>query len=413
MKLFGIAWLVYFFGSWFLESPLIQSTLLKQTWLRSPAIAESASTTYSIALATPGCGWMPDPACLSRAAAQSSNTRMYGRSLFFYSLRPERSAAAPSETPIPSLNTPIRTLYSRLAPWVRGDRPASAVQDVVRLVRVDPAQAGPTVEASPLFHACEPEGSDNTLARNYHVIAPYQVWVQNQLVLALAEQTAAEAVVQRLRQLIKTPGFDADALVPQWVDGDPAITAGQQVLLKIDPMMEQSFHHNADLMAIDWTNNLRRALNAEPLSLADGQMHLYGLVESRQTLRGMASWYGPYFHKRLTANGERFNQYALTVAHKTLRFNTFLKVTNRRNGESIIVRVNDRGPYVGERSLDLSYQAARCINSEEAGVVPYDATFLVPGMPGEAQLASPTPTPEESPHRIAGDPINWDRPPID
>ncbi|MFQ3617654.1 MAG: septal ring lytic transglycosylase RlpA family protein, partial [Cyanobacteriota bacterium] len=84
------------------------------------------------------------------------------------------------------------------------------------------------------------------------------------------------------------------------------------------------------------------------------------------------------FHNRLTANGERFNQYALTAAHPKLPFNTYLRVTNVRSGASVIVRINDRGPYVGQRSLDLSRQSARCIGSEKPGVVRYEAVILEP-----------------------------------
>jgi rare lipoprotein A len=74
---------------------------------------------------------------------------------------------------------------------------------------------------------------------------------------------------------------------------------------------------------------------------------------------GIASWYGPGFHGRKTASGERFNQRDLTCAHRTLPFGTRLKVTNLANGESLIVTVNDRGPYVGKRIVDLSREAAR------------------------------------------------------
>jgi len=414
MKFFGIAWLVYlFWSSWFSENPILQSTLLKQTWLRSHAIAHSFSTTYSIAFFLPGCGWIPDPACLSRSATQSSDG-VAEHPPFSAALHPERSAAAPFDASIPSLDSPLRKVYGRLSPLVRGDRPTSNTPSQVRLVRVDLTDPESVASQNmPLFHACEVPGAESTLAQSYAVQAPYQVWVRDNLVLALSEQTAAEALVQRLHDLLETPGFDANRLAPRWVEGDPAITVGDQVLLTIDPLMEQSFRHNADLMAIDWTNNLRRALGAEPLSLTDAQTQLYGLVEGRQQMGGTASWYGPYFHKRLTANGERFDQYALTVAHKTLRFNTFLKVTNRRNGESVIVRVNDRGPYIGERSLDLSYQAARCINSDEAGVVAYEAIFMAPGVPDEVQIARPAPTAEDSPRRIAGSSAIWERPPID
>jgi rare lipoprotein A len=76
---------------------------------------------------------------------------------------------------------------------------------------------------------------------------------------------------------------------------------------------------------------------------------------------GMASWYGPGFHGRTTANGERFNTHALTAAHRTLPFGTHVRVTNKATGRSIVVRINDRGPFVGGRVIDLSNASARAI----------------------------------------------------
>lgn len=77
---------------------------------------------------------------------------------------------------------------------------------------------------------------------------------------------------------------------------------------------------------------------------------------------GIASWYGPNFHGKQTANGEVYNQNELTAAHKTLPFNTVVKVTNLANGKSVTVRINDRGPYVGRRVIDLSRTAAERID---------------------------------------------------
>ncbi|MEJ2616001.1 MAG: septal ring lytic transglycosylase RlpA family protein [Ignavibacteriaceae bacterium] len=82
-----------------------------------------------------------------------------------------------------------------------------------------------------------------------------------------------------------------------------------------------------------------------------------------------ASWYGPRFNGKLTANGEIFNQSAFTSAHKKLKFGTLLKLTNLRNNKSIIVRINDRGPYVRGRQLDLSKAAANSLGMIERGVV--------------------------------------------
>jgi len=77
---------------------------------------------------------------------------------------------------------------------------------------------------------------------------------------------------------------------------------------------------------------------------------------------GIASWYGPNFHGKLTANGERYNMNDYTAAHKTLPFNTMVRVDNVENGKSVVVRINDRGPYIDNRIIDLSRKAAREID---------------------------------------------------
>jgi rare lipoprotein A len=81
-----------------------------------------------------------------------------------------------------------------------------------------------------------------------------------------------------------------------------------------------------------------------------------------------ASWYGPKFHGKYTANGEVYDQMALTAAHKHLKFGTLLKVTNTKNGRSVIVRINDRGPYIEGRDLDLSKGAAIELGMMRKGV---------------------------------------------
>ncbi len=86
--------------------------------------------------------------------------------------------------------------------------------------------------------------------------------------------------------------------------------------------------------------------------------------------RGRASWYGHKFHGRLTSNGERYNMYGRTAAHKTLPFNTYVQVTNLRNGRRTVVRINDRGPFVRGRIIDLTYTAAHELRMVEDGVVP-------------------------------------------
>lgn len=85
---------------------------------------------------------------------------------------------------------------------------------------------------------------------------------------------------------------------------------------------------------------------------------------------GQASWYGPGFAGNRTANGETYDPSQLTAAHRSLPFNTRVRVTNQRNGRSVVVRVNDRGPFVGGRVIDLSAAAADVIGMRGSGVAP-------------------------------------------
>ena len=93
---------------------------------------------------------------------------------------------------------------------------------------------------------------------------------------------------------------------------------------------------------------------------------------------GLASWYGPNFHGKSTANGERFNQWAMTAAHKTLPMPSIVRVTHKGNGKSIVVRINDRGPFVDERIIDLSRAAAEELGIIGTGTAPVRVEYLKP-----------------------------------
>ena len=86
--------------------------------------------------------------------------------------------------------------------------------------------------------------------------------------------------------------------------------------------------------------------------------------------RGLASWYGKKYHGRPTASGERFNMNKVSAAHRTLPLGSVVKVTNLDNGRVLKVRINDRGPFVDGRIIDLSYKAAKKLDMVKAGVVP-------------------------------------------
>ena len=92
--------------------------------------------------------------------------------------------------------------------------------------------------------------------------------------------------------------------------------------------------------------------------------------------RGIASWYGRDFHGKKTSNGEIYNMYAMTAAHKTLPLGTYVEVHNRENSRSIVVRINDRGPFVRGRIIDLTLTAASEFGMAEDGVVPVQIEAL-------------------------------------
>ncbi len=101
---------------------------------------------------------------------------------------------------------------------------------------------------------------------------------------------------------------------------------------------------------------------------------------SGYTEEGNASWYGVPFHGRRASNGEIYDMYKLTAAHRTLPFETMVRVINLNNGKSTVVRITDRGPFVDNRIIDLSFAAAREVDSVGAGVVPVRVEVLSPGI---------------------------------
>lgn len=116
------------------------------------------------------------------------------------------------------------------------------------------------------------------------------------------------------------------------------------------------------------TENNEPVNNAEAANVNDESFVNTSLVEYIDKGVMKASWYGPRFHGRLTANGEIYNQMAFTAAHKKLGFGTLLRITNPKNSRSVIVRINDRGPYIWGRQLDLSKAAAIELDIIERGV---------------------------------------------
>jgi rare lipoprotein A len=188
----------------------------------------------------------------------------------------------------------------------------------------------------------------------------------------------AETIATRIEELGGTEAFDAstikvdfDSTIKQYV-----VKADEKVLLTIDSntvLPEKNL--SASETALQSANRLRRLLGGAapivslPAAMKVARTNNFDASRTIQRIKGgIASWYGPGFHGRRTANGERFNQNALTAAHKTLPFGTKVKVTNLRNGQSVVVRINDRGPFTRGRVIDLSSAAAKVIGIKGSGV---------------------------------------------
>ncbi len=125
----------------------------------------------------------------------------------------------------------------------------------------------------------------------------------------------------------------------------------QQAIATTEPEADTTLDRASDL-------DLDSLYAAKSEEIAEIEEVSVDLLDPSRTIKGHVSWYGPGFHGRKTANGERFNQNAMTAAHKKLAFNTIVRVEDRATGRAILVRINDRGPYIRGRVIDLSKEAA-------------------------------------------------------
>ncbi len=199
----------------------------------------------------------------------------------------------------------------------------------------------------------------------------------------------ATAVAARLNQLSRD-NVDAKAITVRWnpqcncysieVKGEELVRINGKTIL---PDTTGNLANDA----LQATNRLRRLMgDAPPLREIAGipparpvlPVAKVSLGPIRLQIRGVASWYGPGFHGRRSASGERYNQNAMTAAHRSLPFGTSVQVTNLNNGRSVVVRINDRGPYIRGRVIDLSAAAARMLGLMRSGTAPVNIQVLEP-----------------------------------
>ncbi|MDY6940037.1 MAG: septal ring lytic transglycosylase RlpA family protein [Cyanobacteriota bacterium] len=218
----------------------------------------------------------------------------------------------------------------------------------------------------------------------------------------------AMEVATRLNQLAQDD-IEAQTIEAHW-DGSGdrySIRVGSEVLVELDShtlLADSTFNPEED--ALQAANRLRRLLgNAAPLEAIAGKSaaeesvgEISEMTPAEPQLKkpepyivqetqpepdlfqidGWASWYGPGFNGNHSASGEIFDQYAMTAAHRDLPFNTLVRVTNIDNGRSVVVRINDRGPFIHGRVIDLSMGAAEEIGMVSSGTAPVQLEVLEP-----------------------------------
>ncbi|MEF3075049.1 septal ring lytic transglycosylase RlpA family protein [Methylobacter sp. Wu1] len=139
-----------------------------------------------------------------------------------------------------------------------------------------------------------------------------------------------------------------------------------------------------------WFNPLSKDEQKSAASKRTSQQENLSSGITHYLKKGVASWYGPRFHGKKTANGEIFDMYAMTAASKTLPIPSYARVTNLENKRSVIVRINDRGPYHGNRVLDLSYIAAKKLGIHKTGTGMVEIKPLAPEQALSQQRAAAT-----------------------
>ncbi len=217
---------------------------------------------------------------------------------------------------------------------------------------------------------------------------------------ATAIDNKAEDIAAKLDQLVKSKKFSADKLYPVKtndgivlkIDGTDLFKlsnselASSTILGQVQLTETKDFNAQSLECGLKLTNVIRtafgvKALPASFLKLAEltarhSLADLTAMAKATSKFSGNASWYGPHFHGHKTSDGTIFNQEGLTAAHRSLPFGTKLLVLNRKTGASCVVKVNDRGPFIGGRIIDLSKGAARQLNMLGSGVAMVDCIVL-------------------------------------
>ncbi len=198
----------------------------------------------------------------------------------------------------------------------------------------------------------------------------------------------AEDLALKLDELVNDKKFDASLLSPAADEDKAVIKYDGNTFLKFDPFAgreekgdnEKRLESQALEASRRIVSSIRSAFNApawEPNSVVDIATKIGNKLEMLgQQFSGAASWYGGRFHGRKCSDGSRYDQERLTAAHRSLPFGTKVLVKNRKTGDSCVVEVNDRGPFIDGRVIDLSKAAARELHMLSSGIAYVECTIL-------------------------------------
>lgn len=177
-------------------------------------------------------------------------------------------------------------------------------------------------------------------------------------------------LTRSLNRLTQGKTVQSHAIRPRFDGREYVIYYHQEPILNITPTMARALGQSRLTALIELTNQLRKSLGAQPL-----RSFSY-LNPDAEGETGLASWYGGYFHGRRTANGEIYDINQFTAAHKVLPFGTRVLVTNLENRQSVVVKINDRGPFKPSRIIDLSPEAFKQIGYLGKGILKVKISVL-------------------------------------
>jgi len=195
---------------------------------------------------------------------------------------------------------------------------------------------------------------------------------------------AAEDLAAKLQELVTDKKFDPSLLAPSKDENKAVIKHDGNVACAFNPFVGQNKNDDLKKQAaqaydasVKIVNAVRIAFGVQTLPMGDMAEKLGAKLEMLgQTFSGAASWYGGRFHGRKCSDGSIYNQNMLTAAHRSLPFGTKILVKNRQTGDTCVVQINDRGPFVDGRVIDLSKAAAKELNMLSSGVAYVECTVL-------------------------------------